>query len=235
MKLTGQVAVVTGATEGIGRAIAQAIASQGADIVLAARTQAKLAGLAKELKLAAPERRVKWVVADVTVSEQVNSLIDSAVETFGKIDILVNNVGRGLRKPLAETTDADWRTLVDQNLSGTFFACRAALPYMLQQKQGLIINIASRAGRVGEAGLAAYCAAKHGVVGLTRALAVEVADYGIRVNAICPGPVSTERMKGLRPDLQPNEWLSPEDVASAVLFLATSPGHTMQGQTLDLF
>ena len=230
MKLQGQVGVITGATQGIGKAIALAMADEGAYLVLAARTQARLADLAREIELAAPARPVKWVVTDVTVPEHVDRLLRHAEEAFGKIDILVNSVGRGLRKPLSETTDEEWRALVNRNLSGTFYACRAALPYMLRQKQGLIINIASRAGRVGEAGMAAYSAVKSGVIGLTRALAAEVSDQGIRVNAICPGPVSTKRMRGLRPDLQPDEWLSPEDVAAAVVFLASSPGHTMQGQ-----
>ena len=106
---------------------------------------------------------------------------------------------------------------------------------MLPRREGLIINIASRAGRTGEAEMTAYSAVKFGVIGLTRALASEVEGTGIRVNAISPGPVSTERMKGLRPDLPADQWLSPEDIADAVLFLATSPGHTMQGQSLDMF
>ena len=235
MKLKGQVAIIAGATQGIGRAVALEMANEGAQLVLAARTQARLEELAREILLAAPDRRVKWVATDVTESQQVNTLINTAVDTFGKIDILVNSVGRGLRKPLTETTDEEWCTLVDQNLSGIFYTCRAALPYMLRQKRGQIINIASRVGRVGDGEMAAYSAVKFGVVGLTRALSAAVSDQGIRVNVVCPGPVSTGRMKGLRPDLQPEEWLSPEDVAAAVLFLATSPGHTMTGQTLDMF
>jgi 3-oxoacyl-[acyl-carrier protein] reductase len=106
---------------------------------------------------------------------------------------------------------------------------------MLDQGQGKIINIASRSGRVGEANLAAYCAVKHAVIGLTRALAEEVGPRGIHVNVICPGGVRTERMERILPHIDKSGWLAPEDVAAAVLFLVTAPGHTMQGQALDMF
>ncbi len=235
MTLHGKVAIVTGATLGIGNAIARSLAGQGADLVLAARTAGQLEALASELTASGSERKIIWAATDITKSGQVDLLIQTAIETFGKIDIMINNVGRGLRKPIADTSDDDWYSLVAQNLSGTFFACRAVIPHMLNRNAGLIINIASRAGRMGEAEMTAYCAVKHGVIGLTRALAAEVAETNIRVNAISPGPVSTARMKELRTDLVPNQWLSPEDVANAVLLVATSPGHTMQGKSLDLF
>jgi NAD(P)-dependent dehydrogenase (short-subunit alcohol dehydrogenase family) len=235
MSLEGQVAVITGATQGIGQAIARSMASQNASLFLAARTAADLENLAQELSASCPTCQVRWASTDMTVSGQVNALMRKTTEAFGRIDILVNNVGRGLRKPLPETTDEEWRLLVDLNLSSAFYACRAALPYMVAQGRGLIVNIASRVGVAGQAELAAYAAVKHGVVGLTRALAEEFGGRGIRVNAVCPGPVRTERMQGLLPHLSDSQWLRPEDVAQAVLLIAGDPGHTMQGRTLELF
>lgn len=235
MTLQGEVAIITGATLGIGKAIAYKLARHGVHLLLTARTASNLEVLANEIRDTYSDTRVEWIAADVTDSTQVDALIAHALKTFGQIDILVNNVGRGLRKPITETSDEEWYAQIDQNLSGTFFACRAVIAHMRSHSQGLIINIASRAGRTGEAEMTAYSAVKFGVIGLTRALAAEVKGTGIRINAISPGPVSTERMKGLRPDLPPDQWLSPEDVAEAVLFIATSPGHTMQGQSLDMF
>jgi NAD(P)-dependent dehydrogenase (short-subunit alcohol dehydrogenase family) len=235
MKLQGQIAVITGATRGIGRAIARAMAGEGAGLVLAARTASTLEALSEELVREGAGRRVIGVPGDVTVPEQADALVRAAVNAFGGIDILVNNVGRGLRKPFIETTDEEWRHQVDINLSSAFYVSRAALPHMLGRRRGLIINIASRAGVEGRAELAAYSAVKGGLIGLTRALAKECGEDGIRVNVVCPGPVRTERMKGLLPHLKDEEWLAPEDVAEAVLLIATSPGHTMQGRTLELF
>ncbi len=234
MQLKNQIAIVTGASEGIGKAIALALAEAGASLVLAARTPEKLTASADEIRSRAGSR-VLEVAADLSRSADANLLAKRAIEEFGQVDILVNNVGRGLRKSFVETSDEDWQWLVATNLSTVVYGCRAVLPYMLAQGCGKIINIASRSGRVGEANLAAYCAVKHGVIGLTRALAEEVGPRGIHVNVICPGGVRTERMERILPQVDKSGWLTPEDVAAAVLFLTTSPGRTMQGQALDMF
>jgi 3-oxoacyl-[acyl-carrier protein] reductase len=233
MELNNKVVILTGASEGIGRATALALVREGARLALAARTLAKLEKVAGEIVRLGAECLV--VPADVTQPESVEALVDKTLQRFGRIDILVNSVGRGLRKPFVDTTDEEWQRLIAENLSSVFYPCRAVLPHMERQGSGLIINLASRSGRVGEAGLAAYSAVKHGVVGLTKALAAEMGPKGIRVNAICPGPVRTERMLGLLPNVDKSNWLLPEDVAAAVVFLATSPGHTMQGQMLDMY
>jgi NAD(P)-dependent dehydrogenase (short-subunit alcohol dehydrogenase family) len=234
MPLKDQIAIVTGASEGIGKAIALALAEAGASLALAARTPEKLSAAADEIR-ACTGSRVLEVLADLTRSADANLLAKRAIDEFGQVDILVNNVGRGLRKSFVDTSDEDWQWLVATNLSTVVYGCRAVLPDMLAQGHGMIINIASRSGRVGEANLAAYCAVKHGVIGLTRALAEEVGPKGIHVNVICPGGVRTERMERLLPQVDKSGWLAPEDVAAAVLFLATSASRTMQGQALDLF
>jgi NAD(P)-dependent dehydrogenase (short-subunit alcohol dehydrogenase family) len=231
--LKDRVAVITGASEGIGYATADVLGRAGARLILVARTESKLADVTTGFQ----NRGIRAVglPADVTDSNQVTQMMHTAHNSMGRIDILVNNVGRGLRKSFIDTTDADWQTLVSENLTSVFYCCRAVLKLMHQQKSGQIVNIASRSGRVGEADLAAYSAVKHGVVGITRALSEEEGALNIRVNAVCPGPVATERMHALLPQVDKTNWLTPEDVAAAVLFLVTSPGKTMQGRTMDLF
>ena len=185
-------------------------------------------------EMGAPE--TVWTeAADVSCSDQVDALVHKLVKKLGRIDLLVNNVGGGLKKDLVETSDDEWQQQIQLNLTTTFNFCRAVLPVMREQGAGMIINIASKAGRLGEGNFAAYCAVKHGVVGLTRALADSEDKYGIRVNAICPGPIATEKMIAAYPDADRSNWSTPEDIAQTVLYLTLSTGHTMQGKLVDLF
>lgn len=230
--LKDKVCIVTGASQGTGKAIARVLYESGAWVVLVSRREAKLALVRDEM--GSPET-VWTFAADVTSSEQVDELVREVTQRYGQIDLLVNNVGGGLKKELVETSDEDWQHLLAINLTSTFNCCRAVLPVMRQQGGGMIINIASKAGRVGEGDFAAYCAVKHGVVGLTRALADSEGPHGIRINAICPGPIATEKMKSLYPTIDKTEWSTPEDVAQIVLYLASPAGHAMQGKLVDLF
>lgn len=233
LRLKGQIIVITGASAGIGHATAFALAKEGASLVLAARTVDNLERIARGIR--EEGNRVLAIPTDVTKPEEVAILAQKAIAAFGQVDIWINNVGRGLRKPFLETTQDDWDQLVATNLSSVLYGCRAVLPFMEKQGKGLIINIASRSGRVGEANLAAYSAVKHGVIGLTKALAEEEGAKGIHVNAVCPGSVRTERMERILPQVDKSNWLSPEDVADTITFLACSAGYTMQGQAIDLF
>jgi NAD(P)-dependent dehydrogenase (short-subunit alcohol dehydrogenase family) len=162
-------------------------------------------------------------------------MIEAVLEEFGQLDILVNNVGLGLRKPFVQTTLAEWETMWRVNLWPAVLCSQAALVPMLAQGRGHIVNIASRAGRHGESGMAAYSASKAGLVVLTRALASEMAGSGIRVNAVCPGPVDTERMRWANPQADRSGWLAPEDVAQAVLKLVRSSPDATAATVVDLF
>ena len=144
-------------------------------------------------------------------------------------------MARGLQRQVIETTDSDWDFLVKVNLTSAFYLCRAVLPAMREQGSGAIINIASRAGRRGEGDFAAYSALKHGLVGLTRALADSEKSYSLQINAICPGPVSTKKMQALHPQADHQHWLTPDDVAMTVNFLLSPAARRMNGQVIDLF
>ena len=227
------VALVTGASEGIGKAIALLLLQEGYRVVLSSRNEEKLTLTLEAFGMLSQNAVI--MPADLTVSSEVNRVVESVLSTEGRIDLLVNNLGRGLPGQVIDTTDEEWDFMVKTNLSSAFYLSRAVLPIMREQGKGLVINIASRAGRCGEGDFAAYSALKHGLVGLTRALADSEGKYGIRVNAVCPGPVSTERMKTLHPTADHQDWLSPEDVAGAVHFLVSQAAKNMNGQVIDLF
>lgn len=185
MRLDGKAAFVTGAGKGLGRAIALGLARAGADIALVSRTQKDLESLASEVH--ALGRRALVAVADVTRSAEVDAAVAQTVKEFGGLDVVVHSAGGSLRKPSLDLTDEDWDFVVAANLRSTFLVCRAAGKVMTARRSGSIINIASAAGLRGRPANAPYSAAKAGVINLSRALAMEWAGKGVRVNVLAPG------------------------------------------------
>ena len=229
--LGGQSALVTGAGRGIGRAIASALAAAGARVYLAARTAAQLESAAREIRrsggTAVP------VPADLASEQEIVSLFDRIREHErgqesepghgGGLDILVNNAGVGLFGPVSDFSAADFDAVMRINARAAFLCCQQALKLMIPKKRGTIINICSVVGFKGYPNQAAYTASKHAVLGLTKSLAAEVQDAGIRVSAILPGGVDTTMIASARPDLDPSILLQPEDIAHTVMFLLSLP------------
>ncbi|HET6279910.1 MAG TPA: SDR family NAD(P)-dependent oxidoreductase [Polyangia bacterium] len=215
-KLRGRVAVVTGASRGIGRAIAEALAGAGATV----------AGCS----LHGAESTVR---CDVRSPSDVARFARQVETQHGAADILINNAGTVARATLGSLEEAAWDEVIGSNLKGTYLVSRAFLPGMLARGSGRIVNISSISGRQGTAGLTAYCAAKHGVVGFTRALAEEVRGAGIAVNAVCPGSVDTDMLRIGMPGAKPQ--MSPEDVAGVVLYLVAEAPPALTGSCVDVF
>ncbi|MCF6284830.1 MAG: SDR family oxidoreductase [Candidatus Hydrogenedentes bacterium] len=219
MLLDGKNAIVTGAGRGIGRAIAEAFAEQGCNIAALARSQGEIDETIESVWRLG--RGGVAVSCDVARADSVIQAFREAEEKLGTIDILVNNAGLACFKPFAELSLADWEETMAVNLTGTFLCTQAVLPGMMKRRSGKIINISSVSGLKPIAEQSAYCAAKHGVNGLTKALALELQPHGIGVHAICPGGVVTRLSEEAMPERDKSGWMLPEDIAHTALFLAT--------------
>jgi len=228
--LAGGTAVVTGASRGIGRAIALRLAEAGADLALWARDAQALQGVADEIT--ALGARAQATACDVGDAAAVHSAAERVRRNLAPVTVVVNNAGTVLRKPTVAITDAEWHRVMAVNLDGTFFVTRAFLPD-LTRASGRVINISSIAGRQGTALLAAYCAAKHAVVGLTRALAEELRAAKVSVNAICPGSVDTVMLREGMPGASPA--MTPDDIARTALFLAHAAPSALTGACIDVY
>jgi NAD(P)-dependent dehydrogenase (short-subunit alcohol dehydrogenase family) len=246
MPLSGKHALVTGGNRGIGLAIAHALAQAGAAVTIVGRDRAKLVAALDELK-----GRAGFAIADVTMAADVEQAFSDAAKARGAIDILINNAGAAESAPFGKTTEALWDRMLAVNLTSTYLCSQRVLPGMVAAKWGRIVNIASTAGLKGYPYVTAYCAAKHGVVGLTRALALETAKQGVTVNAVCPGYTETDMVErtldnitaktgrsreAARDELAKHNPLGrlikPEEVAEAVVWLCRSESGAITGQTI---
>lgn len=227
--LEGIVAIVTGASRGIGLAVARRLGTMGAKLSLCARDARKLESAAGELR-AAGAAGVFSAAVDVTHGEQISTFVQNTEKTLGPVAILVNNAGIGYFGPTHEASEATWDSVLDTNLKSVFLASKAVAPGMIERRSGHIVNIASLAGKNAFAGGGIYCASKWGLLGLTECMAEDLRGYGIRVSAVCPGSVATDFSPHGKKDI--SKMLQPEDIAHVVEMLVTQAPQSFVSEVL---
>lgn len=235
-----KVAMVTGGHTGIGRAIANGLAKAGADIFILTHSEKNKNQVKKEIE--AYGRRVEFGQADLSKEEAAMDAVDQCIKAFGRIDILVNNAGTINRAPLLEGDNESWKRVIDLNLSSVYYLSKEAAKHMMKQGSGKIINIASMLSFQGGKFVPSYTASKHGVAGITKSFANELAEHNIQINAIAPGYIETTNTENIRADekrsaeilsrIPANRWGKPEDLAATAVFLSSQASDYMNGHIL---
>lgn len=248
--LKGRHALVTGASRGIGYAVAKGLLQQGVRVTVMGRDKAALQAACSGL---AAHGEVAFVSGDIAIQNEVRDAFAAAKAHFGVVDVLVNNAGQAVSERFDRLDEALWQQMIAVNLTGTFHCIQAALPDMVAQQWGRVVNVASTAGLVGYAYVSAYCAAKHGVIGLTRSLALETAKKGVTVNAVCPGYTETDIVNHAIENIQQKtgmtyeqaksklaqgnpqgKLIQPDDVADAVVWLCQPGASAVNGQSIPV-
>lgn len=231
-------AIITGGSRGIGKEVAILLAKKGINVVICSRNHNEISRVVEEIKAMYQPSEVLGLRCDISISIEVNSLIKSTVERFGGIDILINNAGIVFVKKLIDTLEEEWDQTINTNLKGAFLCSKAALPYMIHKKSGVIINVSSGAGKVGFENISAYCASKFGMMGLTESMAWEVANYNMRVMTICPGEVDTKMQESTDQEyykLNKDKWLEPREVADKIAEMIFNEDYHKNGESIDIY
>jgi NAD(P)-dependent dehydrogenase (short-subunit alcohol dehydrogenase family) len=244
MRLDGTVAIVTGGASGIGRCTVERLVGEGARVAIADVDVKRAQALSQKLRAETGDASTLAVGADVTSEADTAAMVRASLERFGRVDVLVNNVGTYPHVPFEQITYQEWRKVMTVNLDSVFLSCRAVLPAMKGQESGRIINVATNLVWIGLAGMVHYVTAKAGIIGLTRSLAREVGEYGIAVNAVAPGPLvppvdqlddeALGRLVAIVNYQCLKRYLEPDDVAAAIAFLASVDADFISGQVLTV-
>ena len=229
-------ALVTGSGRGIGKETAILLSKKGFNLIICSRNQNEIDSVVKEIKSFGNDR-ILARECDVSVSSQVNRVVNEALDIYGRIDVLINNAGISYVKKLIDTTEEEWDNTLDINLKGSYHFAKAIVPHMIKHNYGIIINVSSGAGKIGFEDISAYCASKFGMIGLTESLAREINNYNIRVMTICPGQVATKMQKDIDVqyyELNKNKMLHPRKVAEKIADMIFSDKEYPNGVSVDL-
>ena len=233
-------AIVTGSTRGIGKETALLLLQKGLNVIISSRSQQSVDNVIQEIhdKFPSKKENVLGLKCDVSKYSDVKSLVDVSVKTFGRIDVLVNNAGIVYFKSIMDTTEEEWNNTIDTNLKGVFLFTKEVLPYMIENKSGVIVNVSSGAGKSGFPNLSAYCASKFGVIGFTESIAKEVSNYNVKVMAICPGGVDTKMIDDIVRDgynLSNRNLMKPEQVAKKIYDMIFNQKDYYNGQSIEFY